>query len=284
MRRSWNGKVYAPEICREGDRWRMWYGGQGKDGHDRIHLAESTDLKTWLKKGVVIDEPGVNHQNDPSVVKIGSLWWMFYTRAGHGISDEIAAATSADGVNWKLLGVVLAPAAGNAWDSLVVSRPSVLYEDGVFKMWYDARGLKTDAAKPKSDRPEDLLAAASERAVGYAESKDGLHWTRTGEKPVFGEGAGGVQVTHLADGFVMLIESHAGTHWVSSADGRAWVSRGLLVPISGTDLDRGGHVTPFLLVDATRGRWQLFAGCNAGDWSRNSISSIIIAPVSSIQK
>src|SRR3954463_2377724 len=27
------GNVYAPSVIVEGDRLRMWYGGQGKDGH-----------------------------------------------------------------------------------------------------------------------------------------------------------------------------------------------------------------------------------------------------------
>ena len=271
------GNVYAPEIHREGGRWLMWYGGQGRDGHDRIHLATSEDLLAWERKGVVLDEPGVNHQNDPSVVDVEGVWWMFYTRAARGIRDEIAAATSKDGVRWKLLGVVLRPAAGDAWDSLVVSRPSVLREDGVFRMWYDARGLKPGAVRPASDRPEDLLAAAGERAVGYAESKDGLHWQRIGLKQVFGEGAGAVHVTHLADGYALLYESHEGTRWAASRDGRAWTARGLLAPVSGAETDRGGHVTPFLLAGEKSETWRLFFGCNAGDWSRNAIACVPLA-------
>lgn len=268
------GNVYAPEIHREGDRWLMWYGGQGKDGHDRIHLAASADVLIWERRGVVLDEPGVNHQNDPSVVTVDGVWWMFYTRAPRGISDEIAAATSADGVRWKLHGAVLSPAAGNTWDSLVVSRPSVVRENGVFKMWYDARGLKFGARRPASDKPEDLLAVASVRAVGYAESKDGLHWQRIGSKPVFGEGAGGVHVSRHADGYALLYESHEGTRWAASRDGRAWTVRGLLTPRSGTETDRGGHVTPFLLAEAKSETGRLFFGCNTGDWSRNVIACV----------
>lgn len=29
------GNVYAPRVPRDGGRYRMWYGGQGRDGHDR---------------------------------------------------------------------------------------------------------------------------------------------------------------------------------------------------------------------------------------------------------
>ncbi len=41
------GNVYAPDVHREGDLYRMWYGGQGRDGHDRVLLAESDDGLTW---------------------------------------------------------------------------------------------------------------------------------------------------------------------------------------------------------------------------------------------
>ena len=46
----------------------MFFGGQGKDGHDRIHLATSGDLQSWKQEGGVFAPPGVNHVNDPSVV------------------------------------------------------------------------------------------------------------------------------------------------------------------------------------------------------------------------
>ena len=268
------GNVYAPEVLRVGDQWLMWYGGQGRDGHDRIHLATSTDLKAWDKQGVVLDEAGVNHVNDPSVVRVGDVWWMFYTRAEHGISDEIAAATSTDGVHWELRGVVLAPGEGDAWDSLIVGRPSVLYEEGRFRMWYDGCGLKPGQVRPTSDKPEALLAVATGRAVGYAESTDGLHWKRHGTAPIYGEGAGALHVSRVDGGYVMLYESHAGTRWASSRDGLTWTTRGVLAATSGGEADRGGHVTPFLLADQGPGPRQLFVGSNSGDWSKNWIGGI----------
>src|SRR5688500_2809254 len=37
------GNVYAPDVLVEGGVYRMWYGAQGRDGHDRILYAESRD-------------------------------------------------------------------------------------------------------------------------------------------------------------------------------------------------------------------------------------------------
>ena len=271
-----SGNVYAPEIRRVKSLWFMWYGGQGLDGHDRIHLATSVDLKAWTKKGVVLVETGVNHQNDPSCVNVGGVWWMFYTRAAQGINDEIAAATSADGINWTRRGVVFRPSSGSGWDSLVVSRPSVLYESGIYKLWYDARGLKPGAVRPTTTTPEDLLAVAGPRAIGYAESNDGLTWRRYGQTSVFGEGAGAIHVKHLPDGYVMLYESQQGTKWASSSNGRAWTVRGLLAPVSGSAIDSGGHVTPWLYAPENTSQWAIYFGCNSGDWSKNLMASIPI--------
>jgi WD40 repeat protein len=261
------GNVYAPEIHRDGDRWLMWYGGQGKDGHDRIHLAESGDGLKWKKLGVVLDCGTANHVNDPSVVRAGNVWWMFYTVAETGEMDEIAAATSPDGVKWEKRGVVLKRGASRAWDSLKVGRPSVLHEDGLFRLWYDGQPTGPAAAAGE-------LAAMIQRegrAVGYAESRDGLVWQRRAE-PVHREGAGGIHVTRHGQRLVMVIESGGGVKWAVSKDGLQWQSRGMLHPLSGSAADRFGQVTPFLLTNSTPPR--LYFGAAARQsWDGNAIAA-----------
>lgn len=261
------GNVYAPEVHRDGDGWRMWYGGQGRDGHDRIHLAESPDGAAWTKRGVVLDCEGANHVNDPSVVRVGGTWWMFYTVAERAEWDEIAAATSRDGVNWQKRGVVLAKGAPLAWDGAKVGRPSVLHEGGVFRLWYDGQPT-AEAAKTN-----DVASAIQRegRAVGYAESRDGLNWRREAA-PVFHEGAGAVHVCRTGSGLVMLIESGAGVRWAQSRDGLVWTSRGMLAPNGPGDEDRFGRVTPQLVPDEAGGL--LFFGAAARTtWDGNRIAS-----------
>jgi hypothetical protein len=200
------GNVYAPDVVTSGGRRLMFYGGQGRDGHDRIHAAVEGKDGKWEKRGVVFDPPGLNHVNDPSVVVVGGEWYLFYTRAAVGVTDTIGLATSRDGMKWEDAGTVLGPSAAPAWDALLVGRPSVCYEDGVFRMWYDGRKDlpvgAPDAAAPKS--------ANSRRWVGYATSRDGRVWKKHGE-PVFGEDA-----------------------------------CGLLLPKGNGAADASGHVTPFL--------------------------------------
>ena len=265
------GNVYAPDVLLDNGLYRMWFGGQGKDGHDRLQLAESRDGLAWQSRGVVLDNGDANHINDPSVVKVGGKYFMYYTRAASDVVDEIALATSADGVRWTPHGVVLRPSSAGNWDSLLVGRPSVLIKDGVYRMWYDGRKDLPPGA-PAKDVPK---SPASTRAVGYATSQDGYHWTRLTTEPVFRGDAGGVHVARVRNGYAMVYEGHDGTHLATSTDGLSWQSKGLLTASSGTDADRFGHVTPFLLTDSATTPIALFVGAaRAGSWDHNSIARI----------
>ncbi|HEU5115673.1 MAG TPA: hypothetical protein VFT74_03275, partial [Isosphaeraceae bacterium] len=113
------GNVYAPEVLFDSGVYRMWYGGQGQDGHDRIHLAESRDGKTWTRRGVVLDRGEANHVNDPSVVKVDGTYYLYYTRAAADVLDEIALATSKDGIAWQPQGIVIEPGEKDNWDGLL---------------------------------------------------------------------------------------------------------------------------------------------------------------------
>ena len=269
------GNVYAPDVCVVDGHWRMWYGGQGNDGHDRIHLAESRDGLTWEKRGVVLEDKDANHVNDPSVVRVGNEWWMYYTCAATDVLDEIALAVSRDGVVWEKRGIVLRPGAPGAWDALLVGRPSVLRENGRFRMWYDGRAdLPPDA--PATGVPK---SPTSRRSVGYAESADGVRWQRHGREPVFQDGAGAVHVAHIGSRYLMVYESHQGTQCAVSADGLRWTARGFLLRNSGTPLDGHGQVTPFLWSDATGRQVRLFfGGARDAMWNRNLICSQPIQP------
>jgi hypothetical protein len=101
------GNVYAPHVLIEDGLFRMWYGGQGKDGHDRISYAESKDGKKWVRKDVVLKDDTANHVNDPSVVKVNGRYFMYYTCAKKDVVDRIDVAISQDGRQWERKGVVV---------------------------------------------------------------------------------------------------------------------------------------------------------------------------------
>ncbi len=265
------GNVYAPDVLFENGVFRMWYGGQGKDGHDRILYAESRDGEKWNRKGLALEDAKANHVNDPSVVKTGETYYLYYTRAEKGIIDNVCVATSKDGLQWKPRGAVIVSGKDDQWDSLLVGRPTVLYEDGLFKMWFDGRkDLPLGAASPKVPKTRH-----SRRSVGYATSKDGLVWTKHPLNPVFENNAGGIDVKRIGSTYVMLYESHSGTKIAVSSDGVTWNNRGLKITNSDSTIDRFGHVTPFLfLVPGKDDAVLYFGAASHSAWDRNGIASV----------
>ncbi|MBS0261840.1 MAG: hypothetical protein JSS02_07775 [Planctomycetes bacterium] len=263
------GNVYAPCVLRDGSTYRMWYGGQGRDGHDRIHYAESSDGESWVAHGVALEDRLANHVNDPAVVKVAGTYYMYYTRTERDVVDRIDVAVSEDGQTWEPKGAVLTPGPQGSWDSLSVGRPAVLYEEGVFKLWYDGR-KDFPPGTPVQGVP---LSPTSRRSVGYATSKDGLRFTRPSADPVFGNDAGAVDVQRVGRRLVMVYESREGTRLALSPDGTTWVDRGTVIKQSGTPIDAFGHVTPYLLVDPDGVARRLYVGAAAATtWDRNSIA------------
>ncbi len=274
------GNVYAPDVHLENGRFRMWYGGQGKDGHDRILLAESPNGVSWTRKGVVLKDDQANHVNDPSVVKVADTYYMYYTRAGQGVVDAIWVATSPDGTKWKPVGLAIHPGHRGQWDSLSVGRPAVLHEDGLFKMWFDGR-KDLPLGAPAQNAPK---SASSRRSVGYAVSTDGLNWSKHDRNPVFGDDAGGVDVRRVGSRYVLTYESRAGVRMTVSHDGLDWTPGEALLPVSGKSLDRFGHVTPCLFV-APQGEQALiyFGAASTTTWDRNVVS-LVRQPARELQR
>ena len=250
--------IYAPHIMKYEDRWWMWYGGQGIDGDDAIFLAWSDDLVIWSKHGganpiPVVDHGTSNHVNDPSVVNVNGTFYMYYTEAPIAEEDEIHLATSDDGIVWQKRGVVINTGADNSWESDRVGRPSVLYENGVFRMWYDGQ----------------IFGVA--RHVGYATSDDGFTWTKYPNNPiVLNEGA--IDVARLGSGYVMLAENHTGTRYYTSSDRVTWQSHGFIIETSGSAYDQFGQVTPHLLVDENEVKALFYGGATQSCWCKNRIA------------
>ena len=100
------------------------------------------------------------------ILRQGELWKMWYvstvkwTRDNNGLHYicVIRYATSADGIDWKTDPRVCMEPDLN--DEYAVGRPSVVYEDNLYKMWYSIRRFR------------ELYT------IGYAESEDGISWDR----------------------------------------------------------------------------------------------------------
>lgn len=101
---------------------------------------------------------------NPCVLVEDGIWRMWYSScvgwesggSGPRHRYHIKYAESADGIRWQRDGVVSIDF--KSAEEYAISRPSVLKDNGTYKMWYSYRG--------KSYR------------IGYAESKDGIQWER----------------------------------------------------------------------------------------------------------
>ncbi len=257
--------IYAPEVVRVSDSLcLMWYGGQGTDGHDQIFLATSTDCFHWHhypsegNPAPVITSAGANHVNDPSVVFVSGVWYLYYTEAATAEDDRIHLATSTDALTWTRQGRVLDVGASGAWDSLKVGRPAVRYEDGVFKLWYDGND-------------------GTARHVGLATSSDGYSFTRHAANPLVLH-AGAVDVKRLGETYVMLREAGDGTYASTSADGLSWCDQGRILGLSGQPFDAYGQVTPFLYSrDGASLDAVLYGGASDPCWCKNRIAQVYVA-------
>ncbi|CAM4276758.1 hypothetical protein AQBE111736_08990 [Aquirufa beregesia] len=145
--------------------------------HNALGLASSTDGIHYTKKfhGPIISttatEPFFN----------GSACFLFdqgkykvwYLNCTHWLPDgnlmepcyHIKYAESVDGINWDRKGQVAIDYQDEVEGG--ISRPTVLIENGIYKMWFSARAC-TDY---RTNR-------ARSYRIYYAESTDGIHWKR----------------------------------------------------------------------------------------------------------
>lgn len=103
--------------------------------------------------------------NRNCTLKVGTLWQMWYTGQAHG-NSYIGYAESNDGLTFRRVGArpVLSPE--YPFEGASVMNPCVLYENGLYRMWYSAG---------ETYEPNVLC---------YAESDDGQRWRKSALNPI----------------------------------------------------------------------------------------------------
>jgi hypothetical protein len=128
-----------------------------------------------------------------SAFKDGNTYRLYYGGADAGdcpgINNShwrIGLATSDDGLHWtRVKGSQTGGAIvdnGTTFDSYLTYRPFVLKDGSLYRMWYNG------STKPFNDchAPPGQSPLANDRRIGYAESVDGVNWTKKNDGP--GEG------------------------------------------------------------------------------------------------
>lgn len=145
-----------------------WNLGKTVPFHNSIGLAVSEDGINFKRKytGPVLDREKYEpiFCSNPCVIKENDIWRMWYISCVKWIYEagktkhyyHIKYAESMDGIEWKREGKVCIDFKNDA--EYALSRPCVLKMNGLYRMFYSYRGDKY--------------------RIGYAESQDGIEWTR----------------------------------------------------------------------------------------------------------
>jgi hypothetical protein len=107
----------------------------------------------------------------PYVIKENDKWHLWYASStGFVVVNgkpeplyEIKYAHSADGIDWIRPNITCIPPSKQYE---CTARPTVIKEDGIYKMWFTFRGSF------------DYRDGAESYKIGYAESKDAVNWIR----------------------------------------------------------------------------------------------------------
>lgn len=161
-------------LLKEKGVYRMWF--SWTDAR-LIAYSESPDGLQWEYPTVVLPactgSPWEGHEVcRPCVVRQGERYHMWYTGKMYPTEFSAAAscigyAVSEDGLTWQRREApVLRPDA--AWEGRGVTYAHVQWDEeaGLFKMWYSAGEIR------EAD------------AIGYAVSRDGIHWRKFGQNPI----------------------------------------------------------------------------------------------------
>ena len=137
-----------------------------------VALVESQDGIHWSEPEIVLGPNQATGWEDdinrPGVVKHGSVYHLWYT----GFNPQgsvIGYATSSDGRRWRRMSERPVLVAQKPWEKDCVMCPHLLWDEqmSLYRMWYSA-----------GERNEP-------NAIGYATSRDGLHWSKHKANPIF---------------------------------------------------------------------------------------------------
>jgi predicted GH43/DUF377 family glycosyl hydrolase len=184
-----NWYLFGCAVIMDVDMYKMWYGRAANPGSPaiRIGYATSEDGMNWTKQESSVLAAENSNEWDESiitpqtVIKEGDEYKMWYWAGMTGFPFEasmpqIGLATSPDGINWtkyddptttespyEFSDPVLKVGADGSWDEYRAISPMVLKKGSGYEMFYAGSSWNnTGLGHP----------------VGYAQSNDGIHWTK----------------------------------------------------------------------------------------------------------
>jgi predicted GH43/DUF377 family glycosyl hydrolase len=141
---SGNG-VMGPAILKINGTYYLWYAARSGASRFSIGLATSKDGVSFTKAAnsqVMTASVGKFDSGNvfqPSVIYRRDKYIMFYEGDTGAWPSEVGLATSPDGTAWTKQNnnnFILNIGANGQWDSIAVGGPTVLFKDGLYRMYY----------------------------------------------------------------------------------------------------------------------------------------------------
>lgn len=161
-------------------------------------------------------DPDDDWAKDPSIIKVGTTYYMYYTSAncwpetgsaGKGPA-RIDYATSPDGLAWTYQGVAIPKGNAGEWDEERPQAPAKpVLKDGIYYLYYAGRVTGKGAV-----------------AIGFATSKDLIHWTKHPGNPVLKLGKCNDPFIFFENGIYYLFHTSGGDgiRYVTSTNLTDW--------------------------------------------------------------
>lgn len=168
-----NGSVTTFCVLKLDTGYKLYYSGLSTvTGKRQIGVATSLNGINWEKNSTPILSGSSSGWDflisGGEVVMVNGVYYLYYSASSNSYSEyKIGVATSTDGINFTKFNGNPIIAKTQSWESEGVMNPSVIYDDGMFKMVYMNRhGVNM--------------------SLGMATSSDGKNWTKSTSNPIFG--------------------------------------------------------------------------------------------------
>lgn len=162
-----SGPVFDACVIMENKRYRMDFSYRDKKS---CAVVFSDDGINWSEPIITLPpNPESGWEDDINrncVLKADGMYKMWYTGQARGHS-YIGCAESSDGINFERKVSEPVMISEYPWEKESVMNPCVLYENGIYRMWYSAG----ETYEPN--------------VIAYAESTDGINWNKRRANPIF---------------------------------------------------------------------------------------------------
>jgi hypothetical protein len=190
---SWDSKwLDTPEVLRDQTGYQMLYYGDTTDQPapvgglgSALGLATSANGLAWTKDSanpVFENDTAVPWQNlwveSPALLLVDDTLRMWYSAVAYEAGNMLVRtgyAWSSDGRVWNRHPTpVVDLGAPGSFDDLWVATPAVIRRDSLYEMWYSGTSFADLAANDTIDTVR----------IGFATSRDGVHWEKFAGNPV----------------------------------------------------------------------------------------------------